>query len=339
MAEQATQPTTAVAPEVSVEDRLTNLFGRTEQATSAPVPKAEPQPQPEEQEPAPEDDAQADASELTQEDIPEDDVEPVQQEPGDAFEIVHNGTQHKLSREETIKLAQQGFDYTTKTQALAEKARAVEASLQRAAEIEQVVPFIANEQAQLQSFKSQLDQYEKVDWVQLASEQPLEYPKYRAQYDLLVNEYNKTHHRLTQATNEVQRRRKEIQAQTLQQESAKLRELIPEWKSPERYQAEAKEIHSYLLSQGANPEAVAELSDALAVSIARKAMLYDKLLKSKGEKSKLLQTAPPVARPGAAQPPNAAARDQYQKLRQQVKKTGSVDDAARLFARLERSKK
>lgn len=37
----------------------------------------------------------------------------------DKFELLHNGEKHETSREETIKYAQMGLDYTKKTQALA----------------------------------------------------------------------------------------------------------------------------------------------------------------------------------------------------------------------------
>ena len=79
---------------------------------------------------------------------------------------------------------------------------------------------------------------------------------------------------------------------------------------------------------------MASLSDALAVSIARKAMLYDRLVKSKSEKSKLLQTAPPVARPGVAQSPNAVVSERYKQERQRLKKSGDWRDAASLMAKM-----
>lgn len=328
----ATNPQAGVGQAApSVENRLAAFLSREEQEQAAPEPE---QTQPEAAPEANPEPVEAQASEdgLTPEDLPDDGQDPTPQSAEGSFEIVHNGTQHKLTREETIKLAQQGFDYTQKTQQVAAQTKALDAALQRTAELEQIAPMLAQEQAQVVAIKSQLDQYKDVDWVKLATEQPLDYPRYRAQYDLMVNAYNQGVHNLNQAANEVARRREEITATVLQQESQRLRELIPEWADPVKYKAGAQEVADYLVSEGVPREEVAGLNNAIAVKLARKAMLYDKLLKSKGEKAKLLQTAPPVSRPGVNPSRDAARADKETEMRTRLKKTGDIKDAAALLA-------
>src|SRR5574338_429364 len=112
MAEQ-TNPATGVAQvpldvQQQMENFLTKFDGEQsppqqapEQPTAAPPVEAQ----------QPDDLA---TEELTPDDIPAE--EPQAQAAVDEFEIVHNGQQKKLNREETIRLAQQGFDYTQKTQ-------------------------------------------------------------------------------------------------------------------------------------------------------------------------------------------------------------------------------
>jgi hypothetical protein len=266
--------------------------------------------------------AEADAAsdELTPDDLLEDEPAPQSADAAE-FEIVHNGQQHKLTRAETIKLAQQGFDYTQKTQSVAEKYKAADAALAKVTEIEQLIPQVAQEFATVKAIEAQLKQYDQVDWVSLATNDPLEYPKHRGQYDQLLHSYQQANGQLQQKAAYVTEQKGYLTAQKMQQESAKLLERIPEWRDPDKYQSGAKELSSYLISQGADPKEVAALSDSLAVQIARKAMLYDKLVSAKADRSKQLRTAPPVVRPGAAVP-SEQGKANFTKVRQEVVKLG-----------------
>jgi hypothetical protein len=301
----------------------------TDPTDAAPPPEPAAPQEPEPAEPAPKE-ASSDPAELTAEDLAED-APPVPPS-GDSFEIVHNGTQHKLSREETIKYAQQGFDYTQKTQALSEKGKALEAALQNAAEVEQMMPMLANEQAQFAAMQSQLAQWKDVDWVKLATDAPLEYPKFRAQYDQLLNGANRAAQQLNHAVNLVQGKRKEAQGAILREQFQKLtNDYVPEWKDPAKYQAGAQELSQYLINEGADPAEVAQLSSALSIKIALKAMKYDRAMASKQSKSKLLQTAPPVARPGVNPSQANVQGDKEQQAAKRFKKSGSLEDAAALY--------
>jgi hypothetical protein len=225
------------------------------------------------------------------------------------FEIVVGGKTEKLSRQELIERAQKGTDYTQKTMALADQYRQAQATMQRVQEMEQLAPLVAQDLATVRAFESQLKQYEGVDWVRLATEDPLEYPKHRAQYDRIVNGYQTAVGALQQRGGELQQRRQQVTQEALGREYQKVTQLIPEWSDPQKYQAGATELAQYLVKQGADPQAVASLSDATAVAIARKAMLYDKLREAK--KSKQLRSAPPVIKPGSNAPSDQGrTRDQ-----------------------------
>lgn len=306
----------------SIEDRMA-AFVNNDKALSGPD-QADP-PQDAAQQDAPQD--QADG-ELTVDDLPED--ESVPQSAGETvFEIVHNGQTHKItSREEQIKYMQQGFDYTQKTQAVADKARQLDASLQRSQALEQMAPLLTQDLATVKAIEAQLQQYSKVDWVRLATEEPLDYPKYRAQYDLLVQGYQQAAGQFQQKVKVVTEERQAIAQAKLQAEREALIERIPEWRDPAKYQAGAQELASYLVNAGADPGEVATLSDSLAVSIARKAMLYDKLVSAKAGKVKQLRTIPPVPKPGAATP---ATAEGLLKARDVHRKVGSRESAANLL--------
>lgn len=265
------------------------------------------------------------SEELTVEDIP-DDPAPTQSAV-EAFEIVHNGQQHSLSREDTIKYAQQGFDYTQKTQQLAEKSRQVDVLLQRAQEVEQMTPLVAQDLALVKSFESQLQQYQNVNWVDIATREPLEYPKYRAQYDQLVASYNTARDALQRRSNEVNQRRTQITAENLRQEAGRLTELIPEFRDPAKAQKITGDIRSYLTSRGVPEQMLNGINQAALVAVAYDGLRYAQLSKAKAEKVKQLRTAPPVTRPQASQPGTAQA-DQNRDLMGRFRKSGDVRDAA-----------
>jgi hypothetical protein len=283
--------------ESSAEAALTAAFTDQPAAPKQQAPEAE---APEAVE-APEDTG----DELTPEDIED---EPPPKDDAAEFEIVVAGQTQRVSRQEVIELAQKGRDYTQKTMALAEQYKQA-----------QVAPLVAQDLATVKAFESQLANYQNVDWVRLASEDPLEYPKHRAQYDRIMQGYQTAVGALQQRSGELNQRRQAVSQETLQREHQRLTELIPEWSDPQKYQAGATELSQYLVKSGADPQAVAQLTDAFAVAIARKAMLYDKLREAK--KSKQLRSAPPVIKPGANVPSdNGRSRDQ--RVLQDIRKAG-----------------
>lgn len=327
MAEQ-TNPQAGVAQAPpSLEDRMVSVLG----GATTDEPDAD---EPEEQEveartdAAPEPEGASDEA-LTADDLP--DETPAPEPSGDAFEIVHAGKQHKLNREETIRYAQQGFDYTQKTQALAEQAKVVNERLQRVTALEQVAPQLQQAQAQVSALEQQLRPYQSVDWVALATNDPLEYSKHRAQYDVLAQTYQRAAGQYQHMRSAMSEQAKVLQAQALEVENRKMLERIPEWSDPAKFKEGAQALRNYLVAEGADPAEVDGLTSSVAVNIAYKAMRYDQLVKSKAEKSKLLRPLPQVTRPGADQSRGAARADQQTELRSRLKKTGDIKDAAALL--------
>ena len=272
------------------------------------------------------------SDEPTAEDLPEE----VEQPAVDAFEIVHDGTQVKLTREEAIKYARQGFDYTQKTQQLAEKAKQVDGHLKVLAEVNSVQPYLMQERAQVAAIEQQLAQYQNFNWVKLATEDPMGYPAARAQYDVLVNAHQHAMGQYQQRESAVKQHLAQVVVQRREAENARVPELIPEWKDPQKRQAGEQALAKhYESTYGIGfQELNAHLNGAISMAVAYKAMKYDQLVKSKGEKVKQLRTAPPATKPGASQSTTAQA-DQEAKARERLRKTGDRYAAAEvLFNRM-----
>ncbi len=327
MAEPQVTPATGAeqAPQ-SVESRLANFLGKepaqsqddASDADAAPATEAQPQ-------------QGQDEAGLSPDDIPDEQAPVEQPQGGELFEFDAAGERLKLPRDEVIKLAQQGHDYTRKTMALAEQQRQVAERLARVQAVEQVHPQLQQAHAQVNALAAQLGRYQNVDWVALATNDPLEYSKVRAQYDVIAQTHQRAYGMFQQMSHAVRQQTDALNAQAMQAEGENLRERIPAWKDPEQYKKGASELTSWLVSEGADPGEVASLNSSVAVAIAWKAMQYDKLAKAKAGKVKLLQTAPPVTRPGADQSRGSAQADKEVALTQRLKKSGSVNDAAALL--------
>ncbi len=263
------------------------------------------------------------SEELTADDIPDDEKAAAQSAADELESIIHNGQEHKLTREEVRKLAQQGFDYTQKAQAVAETNRQLAERIARVAEIEQLSPQVMQDMALVKALEAQLDPYEKADWVTIATNDPLGYQQHKARHDQLLRQHRDASNALGQKMQAVSQRRSQLTAETLQQETVKLKQAIPEWTDPAKFETGRQEVAKYLIAEGAAPEALANVNDALSITIARKAMLYDRLLKAKSEKVKQLRDAPPVVRPGASVP-TQSAKANFAKFKEGFKKAGEA---------------
>lgn len=310
----------------SIEDRMA-AFVNNDKALSGPE-QADP-PQDAAQQDAPQDPA---TDEPTADDLPEEGVEP--QSAGETvFEIVHNGQTHKIaSREEQVRYMQQGFDYTQKTQVLAAERAAVQANIQRSQEMVNLAPLVAQDLATVKALESQLKQFQNVDWVGLATNEPLDYPKYRAQYDQLVGAYQGAVQNFQNNATALQRHQATLSENSLYTEASKLPQIVPEWSNQERYQKEAPEMARFLISRGIPAESIDMLGrnpgDAVLVSIARDAWLYNRLKADKAGKVKQLRTVPPAPKPGAS---TSATAEGALKARDVHKKVGTRESAASLL--------
>jgi hypothetical protein len=333
MTDQTNPAAPGVAAEpLSVEQRLANLFGAQERAPEPPPPQTKEAPEPPVQADAAEQDA--DQAELSPDDLPDDPVEATPSPSVDEFELVHNGTQHKLDRAKVIELAQKGFDYTVKTQTLAQREKAITETLQRAQEIEQLAPEIANEAAAVRAAEQALQPWQQVNWVQLATDEPLEYARYRAQYDQLVSAYNHVRGAFNAKASHLQQRKAELGKAIVQQEMQKLTEFLPQLRDPKKFQAETQAIKEYALDRGYTAEEVESVTDARYVRTLWEASQYRKLVLGKAERNKQLRTAPPTTQPGAVGTTETAEQQRVKQIRQNLKKTGDWRDAAALLGRM-----
>lgn len=244
-----------------------------------------------------------------------------------------DGKTEKVTLGELKKGYLRQADYTRKTQALATERQTIQREQAEARE-ERAKYQQGLEQVSVLIQQMTPQEPTQAQWDALYAQDPQEWQRQRElwrswkeQQAALANEYA-----------QVQQRQHVDFAKALQakfaEEAEKLREAIPEWADPKTAKADKDAIKEYALSLGYTPEEIANTVDHRIFVIARKAMLYDKMMTTK---KSLKPSAPPqttkVVRPGtqATKPSNRTA---VTEARQRLAKTGNVRDAASLIEKL-----
>lgn len=253
------------------------------------------------------------------------------------FEIdLGRGEKVKVKRDELIKGYLRQSDYTRKTQEVAEGRKRLES------EATEVLRERTQYSVLLGALEQQLKLAEKADepdWDALYQQNPIQAVQYERKWraekaerqeKLAAVEAEKA--RLTEATQQQELR--QFREYVQEQNQILTTELLPEWSNPKVARRERAEIAEYALSVGLSPEEVKTLADARAVVLLRKAMKFDRAM---ARKQASLQGDKP-ATSGTLKPGTAAAKPsvkvEVKKQFSRLQKTGSVQDAAKLFEQM-----
>ena len=163
-------------------------------------------------------------------------------------------------------------------------------------------------------------EFQAVPWQQLEAENPghaaLLRQKFQERQAQLRGVYENIQRDKVQGT---QKAESEMQQQ-LQREAERLPELIPEWKDAQVAQKERAEIRDWAIKAGYEPSEIDSISKAHHVAVLRKAMLADKLQKSRPEIENKVRQAPKLVKPGTQAADTQA--DKLQSIKTAVKKSG-----------------
>ena len=237
--------------------------------------------------------------------------------------------------EEVKNLAQMGYDYTKKTQEVAEQRKQVEnyaqaikaqeQNLQAQAQMQQA--FI-KEIAKVEGLNDQLAQYEKVDWGALSDSDPVAAQKHWIAYTQLQN-------KRTQAQNEIQQKSNYLQQQQATQNEARLTEakaellkMFPDWNA-----TRAQELREAGKQYGFSEQELSGVTDPRTIKLLADAAAFRKLQANKVNVTNKVTGKPAVVKPGAKDG-NAASKSQNAKMREGLRKSGRYQDAAALIERM-----
>jgi hypothetical protein len=224
------------------------------------------------------------------------------------FTIKHDGKEVALKQSELIEMAQQGFDYTKKTMAVAEERKAIEPIKRQAEEFRQ------QQQAATEEAIARLEAYSKVIERDVGDPPPISLAQQNAAHYLALKEQHEAKKgQLQQALSEIRALKEQSHRQRQAALDAKAESTLkaladtPGWSD-----GELSSLQSYIKANGITPDAHADTFVELGLwEMARKARAYDAL---QAQKATLKPAAKvrPVQKPGTtvAQPPQLAQRQQ-----------------------------
>ena len=281
--------------------------------------------------------AEAETSETEEEateESPDDQAEEEEQSEDEVPAILKlkvNGEEVEKPIDEVVALAQQGLDYTQKTQQVAEQRKELEEYAQSIKAQEEVFRqevelqnVLINEVAQITALDQKLAAYQNVNWQQLSDNDFVEAQKLFFTYNQLQQDRN-------QLVSQFEAKKQEVvtkQTQLLSEKIAKGKEVlakeIPNW-SPETNQALLSTGKDY----GFSDAELNAIVDPRHVKVLHDAMQWRKLQQNSTVKKKV-SSAKPVVKPGAKDT-KAEANSNHRQLREQLRKTGKSDMAAKLI--------
>lgn len=253
-----------------------------------------------------------------------------EEKPEELEEITWEGETKKLTKAEVKELAQKGFDYTQKTQQLAEARRNFEAEAQA---VKQSIA-LQNQQieaiTEIKSIDGQLAQFKDVNWHALAESDPVQYLKLNQTFRDLKETREAKVQEFHQKTQHSQQLNQQMMAETIKREQAKLAEILPAFQGEKGKEARAKVVE-YLKTAGFTPEEIGNVTDARTVKLAWEAAQWRSLQNAKPALTKRAAEAPKVVKAGTVkQQAPQATKDAYASLR----KTGRGEYAAKLIEQM-----
>lgn len=223
---------------------------------------------------------------------------------------------------------QRQADYTRKTMEVSEQRKAAEA--ERAQALQERQAYAANLQRMQAQLEGALQQQQQTNWEELLQSDPVEYLKQQHQAQARQAQLNQVYAEQQRMAALQQAEQAQVRQAYLAQQQEELLAKLPEWKDAQKAQAEKTALRDYLLESGYDRQTVETITDAKAVLLARKAMLYDQMVGKASAAAKKVSTLPSkVERPGTGDNPGL---DRRSSAFQRLSKTGRAEDAAALFA-------
>lgn len=310
----------AVEQSLSIEDRFQNLLEPEPQEQQEEL-QQEAEPQDNSEEPV---DTEEEATPEEEQGEPEEEAS----EP-DLVEIELDGKTYQIPEELKDKVMLQA-DYTRKTQEVAEQRKQLEIGYQQLQQQAQLQQQNLEGYANLMAIDKQLQAAQNTDWNALFDSDPAEFVRQKEAYrelkdyrDGLANQIGAIQQQQLQEQQAVLAKTQETARQILSQDL--------KWDGA-KADATRQYIESFI-DKGLSQSDIDGLNQgrygATPIIWAHKAMLYDKLQASKGNVEKRVSNLPKVSKPGA--PNKSVAQQQDTDLRKNLKKSGSLDDAAKVF--------
>lgn len=321
--------------EQSPQSRLETMLGDSIQDEAKEQPVLEqPEEEPQEEAEVPTDDVEEEAEPT--DDNPDGVEEETEQSETDEvpaiLKLKVNGEEVEKPLEEVVALAQQGLDYTQKTQQVAEQRKELEAYAEQIKMQEQAFQeqmqlnnFLIEDVAKITALDQQLNQYANVNWQQLSDSDFVEAQKLFFTYNQLQQDRSSLVSQFEAKKQQAVTQQTQLMAKKIAEGKEILAKEIPNW-SPETNQALLSTGKDY----GFSDAELNSIVDPRHVKVLHDAMQWRKLQKNNSIVKKKVSSAKPVVKPGAKDT-KAEANSNSLKLREQLRRTGKQDAAQKLI--------
>ena len=242
--------------------------------------------------------------------------------------VVINGKTVEVPLAEVLASYQKDKAASEKFEAAAALKKEASAETQKAQQ--ERATYAANLERMSLQLEAVLSSQAQTDWNALLEQDPVEYLKQKNLAEQRQVQLQQVNQQRQHIALQQQAEAQESYRTFLQQQQEELLNKLPTWKDEAKAKAEREALKSYLQKEGYEPSAIDGISDHKAVILARKAMLYDQMIAKASAATKKVAALPAkVERPGVAESGNT---DRRGALYQNLRKSGSVEDASKLFA-------
>lgn len=274
------------------------------------------------------------ATEESEDDTQETEQEESDEEEADSelVEIDVDGELYKVPtkvRQKILESSEGGMlqaDYTRKTQEVAEQRKQVEQSWQQLQQAATIQQNNIQEYARLMSIDGQLQNYQQADWNALYNSDPVEFVRLKEEHRDLIDSRNYLVNTINTKQQQAQSEQQQNLAKIIDEGNQVLAREIPNWNADTAKKLGAYGVEKY----GFKQEEMQNVIDPRMVKVLHKAYLYDQLNNGKSVTQKKVQNLPKVSKPGNVSN-KTLNKTQDNDLRKNLRRSGSVDDAAALF--------
>jgi desulfoferrodoxin (superoxide reductase-like protein) len=246
------------------------------------------------------------------------------------YEIKVNGKPVEVTLDELMSGYQRDSDYRRKTMELADERRLLEEEVNRAKSESDAVAKLRQDYAtRLSEIENSMKPDANIDWARLYETDPDEYHRKKIEVENKSKALETIKAERQRAIQEQQQEQSKVFNQYLEQQKKLLADKEPESVDPVKGEILRKDMTSYLKKEGYSDQELNMMVDHRSFVIAKKAMLYDKMMNSKIS-AKQSKTVPKMVRSGTQKTINKDSQ-QSKSLKSRLKQTGSMRDAANVL--------
>lgn len=272
----------------------------------------------------------AEVEEQSQSEDLTDEVSEEAQEEEAKYQIKVNGKPVEVTLDELMSGYQRDSDYRRKTMELADERRLLEEEVNRAKSESDAVAKLRQDYAtRLSEIENSMKPDANIDWAKLYETNPDEYHRMKIEVENKSKALETIKAERQRALQEQQQEQTKVFNQYLEQQKKLLAEKEPEYVDPVKGEGLRKDMTSYLKKEGYSDQELNMMVDHRSFVIAKKAMLYDKMMNSKVS-AKQSKPVPKMVRSGTTKTINKDSQ-QAKSLKSRLKQTGSMKDAANVL--------